>query len=257
MKPTILGSAQLMDIILDALKRRAPLPVVSLGATESFVLAQNTVLSMREVMSHAETRVANQGYRRGQMHRGIRLPNLRARDELAKALRNIDVVGCNLTLLTDNEGLLTQKVLNYYGLNPRYMFEAYIRRVIMLSQKKKFEEMLRNRKVLLISGYAPEAAGALSARYGARLGVKIAGALQIFEYEEVHRVKKLIDRYDFDLALIAAGLNAIILASYIAGVHGKVAFDLGQGMETLITGKVVDEANYLETNIGIDTLMKL
>lgn len=257
MKPVILGSAQLMDIILDALKRREPLPVVSLGATESFVLAQNTVLSMSEIMSHAESRVANRGIKRGQMHRGIRFPNLRARDELVIALRNIDIVGYNLTLLTKDEGLLTHKVWDYYGLWPKYTFESYIRRVIMLSQKQKFEEMLHQRKVLVICGYAGEVARALHARYGNWLGVKVVGAIPIFEFEELPQVIRQIRLYDFDLALIAAGLNAIILASHIAKVYGKVAFDLGQGMETLITGKVVDEGNYLETTIGIDRLMKM
>ena len=54
MKSVVLTSGDLMDIILDALDRRVPCPVVSLGASESFVLAQETVLSYRQFMRHAE-----------------------------------------------------------------------------------------------------------------------------------------------------------------------------------------------------------
>ena len=208
-------------------------------------------------MRHAEANVANKGKRRGQEHRGIRFPNLHARDALAEALRKIDIVGYNLTIQDMHSGLLTEKVLNYYDLWPKYTFEAYIRRVIMFSQQEKFEQMLRGRKIILISGYADEIEKALNKKLKQKLGFDIVGAIKIFEFEEIPHVKKVIKSLEFDLALLAAGLNAIILAAYIAEVKGKVAFDIGQGMESLITGQIHDDSGFLSKTIGIINLMNM
>jgi hypothetical protein len=257
MKPIILNSGQLMDKILDALDRKLPCPVVSLGASETFVLAQESVLSVRKIMRHAEAQVANRGAQRGQEHRGVRFPNLKARDTLAEALRKIDIVGFNLTIRDHNSGLLTEQVLEHYGLWPKYTFEAYIRRVIMFSQQEKFERMLQGRNILIVAGYADEVAAAMDKRLKDKLELRIAGAVKIHEFEEIPRVIREMHRIQFDLALLAAGLNAIILAAHIAEEHGKVSFDLGQGMETLISGRVQDKYNFLANTIGIGNLMKM
>jgi hypothetical protein len=257
LKPVVLNSGELMDVILDALKRRLPCPVVSLGASESFVLAQNTILSYKEFMSHAEAGVANVGLKRGQKHRGVRFPNIKARDTLAEALKKTSIIGYNLTIQDIHSGLLTEKVLDYFNIRPDYTFEAYIRRVIMLSQKDKFEEMLSGRNILLICGYADEVKAALDTRLKRKLDFNIVGAVKIYEFEEIPQVIREIKRIDYDLALLGAGLNAIILAAHIADVHGKVAFDLGQGMETLATGYIQDENGFLAENIGIKRLMKM
>jgi hypothetical protein len=57
-KPTILGSAGLLDSIIQALDGKKPFSVVSVGATETFVLAQYTVLKEEEFMTHPEAHVA-------------------------------------------------------------------------------------------------------------------------------------------------------------------------------------------------------
>jgi hypothetical protein len=246
-----------MDKILYALERRIPCPVVSLGASESFVLAQETLLSYHKFMAHAEAKVANRGTKRGQEHRGIRFPNLKARDELADALKRINIIGYNLTIFDDHSGQLTEKVLQHYHIRPTYTYEAYIRRVIMFSQKAKFEQMLKGKKIIVICGYADEVAKALNRNLKRSLGFTIVDAIKIHEYEEIQKVKREIQVLDFDLALLAAGMNAIILASYIANVKGKVAFDIGQGMESLITGQIIDENGFLSKTIGIVNLLKM
>ncbi len=257
MKPTELSSGKLMDMILAALDRRIPYAVVSLGASESFVLAQETVLPHHMFMRHAEAQVANRGLRRGQQHRGVRFPNLKARDALAEALREIDIIGYNLIIKDYHSGLLTEKVLDFYNLWPKYTYEAYIRRVIMFSQKEKFENMLRGKRILLVCGYADEVETAMSRNLKKKLGFTIAGAIRIHEFEEIPRVKKEIMAIDFDLALLAAGLNAIILAAYISQIKGKVSFDIGQGMESLITGDIQDTQGYISQAIGIVRLLNM
>ncbi|MDD4626610.1 MAG: GT-D fold domain-containing glycosyltransferase, partial [Syntrophomonas sp.] len=93
--PWWLNSSQLMDEILKSLEKRRPCSIVSLGATEAFVMAQYTLLTEEEFMHHPEALVANRGVRGGHGHRGISFPNIWARDETVEAVRKAHIVGYN------------------------------------------------------------------------------------------------------------------------------------------------------------------
>ena len=252
METEIISSGKLMNLILSALDNRSSFSVVSVGITESFVLAQYNILTEEQFMGHKEARVAAQGVKRGFDHRGIRFPNIQARDDGVKALKEADAVGYNMT----DGSSFTENILNYYEIWPKYIFEANIRRVIMFSQQEKFEQMLTGRNIVLICSYADEVKTAMQKELQEKLGFKVTGTVNIEEYEDIPRVKAELDYVDFDLALIAAGVNAVILAPYISKNLGKVAFDIGQAMESLITGKI-EMGGYLDKYIGIDKLMKM
>jgi hypothetical protein len=173
-----------------------------------------------------------------------------------EALRLTDVVGYNMVLHDWNAGKLTESVFDYYQIKPRYVFESYMRHVIMFSQQEKFERMLSGRKIVLVCGYADEVKTAMELRLRARLGFDVVGTIKIEEYEDIPRVREELGRYDFDLCLLAAGINAVILAPYIAATLRKVAFDIGQAMENLITGEIETYA-YLKRFIGLEKLMRM
>ncbi|MDW7650437.1 MAG: hypothetical protein SCK29_09930 [Bacillota bacterium] len=77
MNSKLVGSCELMGLLLRALKNKKPLSIVSVGITESFVLAQYTILSEEEFMAHKEAWIAAQGVKRGFDHRGIRFRTLK------------------------------------------------------------------------------------------------------------------------------------------------------------------------------------
>jgi hypothetical protein len=153
-------------------------------------------------------------------------------------------------------GEFAERVFAYYQISPEYVFEANIRRVIMFSQQEKFEKMLAKRKILLICNYADEVKAAMENNLKSKLGLEVTGIIKIQEFEEIPRVKDELARVDFDLCLLAAGINAVILGPYIAMTYRKVAFDLGQAMESFISGKI-EMSKYLDTYIGLDYLMSL
>lgn len=255
-KTKMIGSSELMDKILSALRYKKPLSVISVGATESFVMAQYTVLSEEEFMNHREAYIANQGIKSGFEHRGIRFPNIQTRDEVVEAVRKADIIGYNTIVKTKEGGLMTEKVFEAYQIEPKYIFEANLRRVLMFSQKRKFEKMLKRKKILLISSVADKAKAGLEASLKDKLNFDIVGTISIYEYEEIPYVKEEIEKYDFDLCLIAAGTNALILATHIAEKYGKVAIDIGSGMNSLYTSEIVTD-EWLTKIIGIDRLMRM
>ncbi|RBW69964.1 GT-D fold domain-containing glycosyltransferase [Bacillus taeanensis] len=255
-KRNVLSSGKVMDHINTALEKKLPCAVVSVGATESFVMAQYRVLLEEEFMSHPEARIANQGIKSGFHHRGIRFPNIKARDELIDAVKKAHIIGYNIIVYDMNAGELTDKVFEAYNICPKYVFEANLRRVIMFSQQKKFEKMLSDKKILLISSIAEEAKDALNKKWKEKLNFNIVGTIPIYEYEDIPEVKQKIAAYDFDLCLLAAGTNAVILASHIAEKYGKVAVDIGSGMQSFITNEIVEDT-WLTYVIGIDRIMNM
>ncbi len=250
----LLSSGQLMDKILHALEAKKPLSIVSVGATEAFVMAQYTIYSEEEFMNHREVYISNLGERSGSFHRGIRYPNIKARDDAVEAAKKASIVGYN-TIVNDAKSF-ADIVFKAYDIHPQYTFEANIRRVCMFSQKEKIEEMFRARKILLIGSLAPEARIALDRNLKAKLGFEIVGAITIHDNEEIPQVKKEIADYQFDLCILAAGTNALILAPYIAETYGKVAFDIGWGMKSLITEEVVHDA-WIDEIIGLKNLLNM
>ncbi|MFD0710684.1 GT-D fold domain-containing glycosyltransferase [Paenibacillus sp. GCM10027626] len=251
MKAKVLNSGELMDRIIRALDEKTPLSVVSVGSTESYVMAQYTVLSERRFMRHREAITTNSG----KVNRGFTFPNVKLRDEMVEAVRKADIVGYNICLRNIYAGNMVQKVFRAYGIKPRFVFETLIRRVIPLNQKVKFKKMLRNRRIVLIGSNAEKVKEALERRWGKRFPFNIVACIPLHSFDEMSEVKRMLDRVEFDLALITAGVNAVILATYIADHLGKVAFDLGQGMNSLITKKVV-ETGFVR-RVGLQKLMKM
>ncbi len=250
----LLTSTELMNHILQSLEKRRPLSMVSVGQTEAFVMAQYTLYSEEEFMQHREAFNANRGERSGFFHRGIRFPNIQARDAAVDAVKKADLIGYNL--IEPHARNLTERVFEAYNIKPRYVFEANLRRVIMFSQKEKFAQMLQGRKILLVSSLAPQAKAALERNLQYKLGFKIVGAISIYENEEIPKVKKITATKQFDLCLIAAGVNAVILAPYIAEKYGVVALDIGSGMQSLITEEIITD-QWIEEVIGLQNLLRL
>ncbi|MNZ39195.1 hypothetical protein D3C78_566840 [compost metagenome] len=250
------SSGELMDRILYCLNNKHPLSVVSVGATETFVMAQYTVHPEPFFMNHPEASVANANHKRGVKHRGVRFPNIELRDAAVEAVKRADIIGYCLSVYNMDAGKLTEIVFEKNNIKPLFVFDAYIRRVIMVSQKNKFDKMLSGRKILLISTMAEEVKLEMEQKLQNRLGFTITGTILIDRYEDIPRVKREIADYDFDLCLLAAGTNALILAPYIAQTYGKVAFDLGQGMASLVSGEIEVDI-WMKKIIGMDKLMKM
>lgn len=250
------SSGVLMDRILYCLNNKQPLSVVSVGATETFVMAQYTVHSEEYFMNHPEAAVANAGHKRGVKHRGVRFPNIEIRDAAVEAVKKADIIGYCLSVHNMDAGKLTEIVFEKNNIKPLFVYDAYIRRVIMVSQKNKFEKMLSGRKILLISTMAEEVKQQMEEGLQKRLGFTITGTILIDQFEDIPRVKEEIAGCDFDLCLLAAGTNALILAPYIAQTYGKVAFDLGQGMASIVTGKIEIDI-WMKKIIGMDKLMNM
>jgi hypothetical protein len=247
----VLSSKELMHKMNKALDKGKPLSVVSVGATETFVMAQYIVLSEEELMAHPQAISTNAN----KSQRGFRFPNIVLQDEMISSVKQADIVAYPLTIRSMDAGLMTEKVFQACNIKPKYVYEALIRRVLYNTQKNEFERMLRRRRILLIGRMAEDVRAELEKTCKSRLGFDIVGTIGIEGYEDVPKVKHKIGEYSFDLCLLSAGVYSVILAPYIAITYGKVAFDMGQGMQSLVTGQVA-ESKFVRT-IGMKRLLSM
>ncbi|WP_127497599.1 GT-D fold domain-containing glycosyltransferase [Paenibacillus glycanilyticus] len=226
---------QVLKQVKYALDYRKPFSLVRIGDGENICLAQNSVWPIRDVLKEPWTKKANRG------EKGVHLPNIRLRNELVQGIRNANVVG--VLLLNDNrihapkrlKRILTNKIFTHFNLSPRYTCDACINRYI--PKYKAFWDVLKNRRVLLISQHANEMKQVLVNKYD----LNVTGTLFFSDYRQINRVLKEVDmlKNKFDLVLISAGVNAVILAPKIARRTGKVAIDFGQGHKNFMKSRTV------------------
>ena len=70
-------------------------------------------------------------------------------------------------------------------------------------------------------------------------GVQVAGIIPaVAGMTDIPRVMQLTAEHTFDIALVAAGIPAVVLCRRIAGELGSVAFDFGHLADKLVTGEL-------------------
>ncbi|MGO4110013.1 GT-D fold domain-containing glycosyltransferase [Paenibacillus sp. YAF4_2] len=226
---------QVLKKVKYALDHRKPFSLVRIGDGENICLAQNSVWPIRDVLKEPWTIKANHG------KKSVHLPNIRLRNELVQGIRNANVVG--ILLLNDNriqapkrlKRILTNKIFAHFNLSPRFTCDACINRYI--PKYKAFWDVLKNRRVLLISQHANEMKQVLVNKYS----LNVTGTILISDYKQTSRILKKVEmlKNKFDLVLISAGVNAVILAPEIARRTGKVAIDFGQGHKNFMKSRTV------------------
>lgn len=224
----LIPAIKVLKMIQIALKQKRPFSLVRIGDGENIVLAQNVFLSPREVLKTYWVKQSDSG--RG---KGVTLPNLNLRNKLVKAIRLADLVGIcrqkndEVSVPSKYKRELTNKLFDHFHLNPSNLCYVFVNRKIV--SYRLFWELIHRYRTLLISKWAEAYAEIINREY-ADLKPRIAGCVNFTHYQQIPTILGLIDKYRFDLALISAGVNSVILAPAIAETYGKVALDFGKTM---------------------------
>ncbi|MEN6324666.1 MAG: GT-D fold domain-containing glycosyltransferase [Syntrophomonas sp.] len=154
---------------------------------------------------------------------GIRLPNFEARDRLIDSIKEADIVG----VLHQSEAYvwkpLTEKIFTFCQIKPRQICYAFIN--VYFPDSLEFIKLLKKYGLLIIGKQGWQFASLLKNTFG----IEPRGIISISSYNEIPLVLTKTEKIDFDLAIISAGSNAIILATAIAR-QGKVALDFGRAI---------------------------
>jgi hypothetical protein len=201
-----------------------PCAVVRLGDGELLTLSQEVVYDIPTVQ------------REGWFlpYAGVHPPDLAARDQLAMAVRNAQIVGVPLSRRKHFQPLL-HPVLRSHGIDPGSLRMTNSTINYGLYQTGLLTRMLAGRKLLIIGNAAPNLARVLTG-----MGFAVSGLISpVNGFPDIERVMAEVRGAVFDLALVSAGISAVILCWRIAAERGKVALDFGHMAETIVKGQAM------------------
>ncbi|NLW59043.1 MAG: hypothetical protein GX073_01690 [Firmicutes bacterium] len=223
----LLSELEVLHRIHRALRQKKPFSLVRIGDGENIVLAQGTFLSNKELEQTYWVRDSRTG------GKGVDLPNLTLRDRMLKGIKAADIVGIcrqqndEVSAPTKFKRALTNKIFDHYNLQPRALCYVFCNRKMVAY--RYFWKIIHQYRTLLISKWAADYAKRITSKY-TNLPPRIVGTINFEHYDQIPAVLKKAGQYEFDLALISAGVNAVILAPALAKRYKKVAIDFGKTM---------------------------
>lgn len=220
---------RLMDVhevfeqMMQALASNSPCAVVRLGDGELLALSQDVVYNARIVKQEG-------GFL---PYAGVQPPDIGARDQLAQAIRHAQIVGVPLSRRKHFQPLL-YPVMRGHGLDPGALRMTHSTINYGLYQAGLLTRLLTGQRLLVIGNAAPELAETLT-----RHGLLVSGMISpVKGFADIDRVMDEAHHAVFDLALVSAGIPAVVLCWRIAAEQGKVALDFGHMADAIIKGKV-------------------
>ncbi|GBF77513.1 hypothetical protein PA598K_06067 [Paenibacillus sp. 598K] len=223
-KQHLLNAREVTSRLLQAMDEGRPLSVVRLGDGELLTMAQGTVMSDQQLL------------REGHFlpYAGIQLPDLEARDQLVAAVCRADIVGIP-KLRLPNYQPLAFAVFRAYGIDYRQLQLTISTINYTIYLEGCLPQLLQGRRVLLVGNTAPSLASVLESR-----GYVVAGVIApVAGMHDIPRVMAEIHGHHFDIALVGAGIPAVVIAQRIATELGRTAIDFGHLADALIKGEAV------------------
>ncbi|GGF98695.1 GT-D fold domain-containing protein [Paenibacillus abyssi] len=220
----LLSATDVAGQIKSALDSRQPLSVVRLGDGELITLAQEVIMN--------EEQVRKEGHFLS--YAGIHIPDLAARDQLVKAVEKADIVGIP-KLRLPNFQPLAFAVLKAHGIDYRKLQLTQSTINYSLYLEGYLRSILAGRRVLVIGNTAPGLSQVLSGS-----GIHVTGVIApVHGMLDIPRVMNELSVHEFDIALVGAGIPAVIIVQRIATELGKVAIDFGHLADSFVKGEAV------------------
>jgi len=197
-----------------ALSEGRPMSVVRLGDGELLALSHDKVYEAATVRREAPFLAGA----------GMAVPDHAARDRLAAAVRQASIVGVPLSRRR-HYGPLLGPALAANGVDIRSLRLTESTINYSLYQTGLLARLLQGRRVLVIGNAAPGMAARL-----AQAGFAVTGVITpVRGFSDIDRVigEAAAVRDSYDLALVAAGIPAVVIAAALAAEFGKAALDFG------------------------------
>ncbi len=237
----LITETEMINRIENALVKKKPFSLVRLGDLENIVLGQYRFISREKLVDipiHRKCKkikfISNGKAYVKYVRKGITLPNKQLRDQVIEAIKKADIVGIcrynndEINAPNKYKRELTNKVFDYYKIRPANLTYVFVSRKMVAY--RKFWELVHRYRTLLISSYAKDFAELIENKY-AILKPNIVGYIDFNDYEEIPKTLEKVKKFHYDLVLISAGVNAVIMAPKIARRFGKVAIDFGRCMK--------------------------
>ncbi|OPA80161.1 succinyl-CoA synthetase [Paenibacillus selenitireducens] len=207
-----------------AIMQRQPMSLVRLGDGELLTLAHDVILDTEQAKQAGPFLP----------YAGVQLPDPLARTLLADSVKRATIVGIPISRMPNFQGLL------FPSLQANDIPYQKIRMTIstinyLFYQLGYLTLLLEGRQVLLVGNEVPALAPVLASR-----GIQIVGIVSPVQgVHDVDRVMGEIAKHTFDIALVAAGIPAVMITERIATELGGVAIDFGHLADKIAKGQPI------------------
>ncbi|WP_077358601.1 GT-D fold domain-containing protein [Virgibacillus halodenitrificans] len=228
------------DIIAEEIRKSIELSqgfsVISLGDGEMIAMAHDLLLPTKELIQNPRfvypelLKHSPKGHY-PLLHTGITIPNHAVRELLTNNVLEADAVGIPIARYPTYQGLFNQLATHHkWPLKKMLLTTSAIG--YRLNNTPIYNELLTNHKVLLIGNLMHEAE-----QYFKNQGyTNIVGSIPVPGFDSHPSVLEKTTAYDFDVALVAAGVASNIICVQLAK-RKKIAIDIGRLIDELLSGK--------------------
>jgi len=199
--------------IQEAIKNKQPYSFVRIGDGELVFLQQEYISPIAELQRRV-------GWSSSSNYCGAKLPNLELRDRLIDSLRNSNAVGW---FEADQDMI---DVFNKIGIEPKNSFYAFDNVGLPMSPEFVNSVLIKNK--LLIVGQKSKFYADKLKEY---LNKDVEGFISIKSYDEIDKCMKEMEQYDYDVALVSAGINANVICYEMSTKYNKVYLDMGHAWD--------------------------
>jgi hypothetical protein len=230
----LLTTFEVIDEIRKAMDEKKPLSVVRVGDGENICLTQYKVWPIHKTLSTRWAILSRRSNRKG-----VRLPNVKLRDQLIAAIKKADIVGIpyhkDKEILAKHQYLrpLTDTCFKKFNIHPKKLCHTFVNRHMV--EHSEFWEMLKGKKAVVISRWAKDFKKLVDKRYD-EFNIEIVKSIRMDRYEEIPKVLHKMESVDCDIVFISAGVNAVILAQKLAYEQGRIAIDFGKSAVFMVKG---------------------
>lgn len=154
--------------------------------------------------------------------------------ELDEAIRATDLVGLHASWGQASEDRktaeMTKRLFHQLDFSPKHICSAFITHDMINSER--FWELIKDRKVALVGRRATEAVP-----YFKNKGINVTYTSVLEGMEQIAEAHHDLASRDWEIALVAAGIPATILAPRLAKQTNRVVIDFGHALDKFIDGE--------------------
>jgi hypothetical protein len=175
--------------------------------------------------------ILTQHFQRYRLYAGIQVSDDEIRRELIQALKTTDLHGLIPSWRSGFWAKMTENVLNELQFSPVETCSAWIMHDAL--KQGLFWPWIRDKLVILVGRRASQAVPIFREN-----GVQVMESVNLDGYQDLAKAHEaLMEKPQWDIAIVSAGIPATILVPKIAKSAGKTAIDFGHALDMIIDGE--------------------
>lgn len=213
------GVSEIRDLLWTAIVEKRPLSLVRLGDGELLSLAYDTVMSPAEVDEVGAFLP----------YAGVPIPDASVQRSLIDAIKEADYIGVPVSRKPAFQ-MLMFRICKHYQLPIRELKLTTSTINFSLYHTGYLIPLLYGRRILLIGNKAVSTAQVLRKK-----GINVIGTIYpVSNFSDIEKVLASCGEYEYDIALVAAGVPAVVICQRIASTYRKVAIDIGHVADEML-----------------------